>query len=106
MKVGKQIAENLKNHESSLSKEEIYQKSLEMLKQTGVPDPEGCMNKYPHELSGGMRQRVMIACAMVTHPQLLIGADNSTGCDNTGTDHCADGRVAGKAWYVHHYYHT
>ena len=107
MKVGKQIAENLKNHESSLSKEEIYQKSLEMLKQTGVPDPEGCMNKYPHELSGGMRESD--DCLRYGDTSAAFDrrrADNSTGCDNTGTDYCADGRVAGKAWYVHHYYHT
>ena len=72
MKVGKQIAENLKNHESSLSKEEIYQKSLEMLKQTGVPDPEGCMNKYPHELSGGQLQRVCIARAVACQPEIIL----------------------------------
>ena len=67
MKVGKQIAENLKNHESSLSKEEIYQKSLEMLKQTGVPDPEGpdrmgnCVDRdlrhRTHRIPGGGHER-------------------------------------------------
>ena len=78
MKIGKQIMESLDNHAVTTSKEEKKKKVIDMLKLTGIADAEKCLEKYPHELSGGMRQRIMIAIALISHPKLLI-ADEPTG---------------------------
>ena len=62
MKIGKQIIENIANHNvDNLPQGELRKKAVDMLKMVGIPDAEACLEKYPHELSGGMRQREMIA---------------------------------------------
>lgn len=80
--VGYQIMENLLTH-STASKEEAWNKSVEMIKLVNIPRAEEIMNAYPHELSGGMRQRIMIAMALICHPRLLIADEPTTALDVT-----------------------
>lgn len=83
MSIGRQVCENLKNHFPEMSKEEKNTSAIAMLNQIGIPDAAACMKKFPHELSGGMRQRVMIAMAMITKPELLIADEPTTALDVT-----------------------
>ncbi|PAY07971.1 dipeptide ABC transporter ATP-binding protein DppD [Bradyrhizobium sp. UFLA03-84] len=80
--VGHQIAETLRVH-SDVSYEEARAKTLEMLRRVGIASPERRIDDYPHQLSGGMRQRVMIAASLICGPQLLIADEPTTALDVT-----------------------
>ena len=81
-KVGKQIEESITLHQG-LKGEEAKKEAIEMLKKVGIPDPERRYNQYPHEFSGGMRQRVVIAIAVACRPQILICDEPTTALDVT-----------------------
>jgi oligopeptide/dipeptide ABC transporter ATP-binding protein len=82
-KIGKQIAEVFALHRPDLSSDRIRKAALDMLNRVGIPEPLARMNEYPHQVSGGMRQRVMIGMALAGKPDILIADEPTTALDVT-----------------------
>ncbi len=82
-RIGAQVDEVIALHNPDMSKEEVKERTIEMLKMVGIANSEGVYNMYPHELSGGMRQRIMIAMGLACNPKLIVADEPTTALDVT-----------------------
>ncbi|MBR0522218.1 MAG: ABC transporter ATP-binding protein [Firmicutes bacterium] len=82
-KIEKQLGEVFKLHEPGLTKQQIHEKSVDIMKKVGIPNPDERLKVYPHQLSGGLRQRAMIAISLASNPQMVIADEPTTALDVT-----------------------